>query len=57
MWLNVNSLVDIKTGDFFNEHDVEMNKGWQNYVREGHKKLVQCSLLYIVLHNKELKVH
>ena len=28
-----------------------------NYVREGHKKQVQCSLLCIVLHKKKLKVH
>ena len=43
------SLVDIKTGDgfFFHERDVEMHKGWQNYVREGHKK---TSAVFIALH-------
>ena len=62
VWLNVNSLVYTKTGSvlFFHERDVEMYKVykcWQNYVREGHKKQVQCSLLCIVLHKKKLKVH
>ena len=50
----------LRLGRFFHERDVEMYKVykcWQNYVREGHKKQVQCSLLCIVLHKKKLKVH
>ena len=34
-----------------------MHKDWQKHVRKGHKKLAQYSLLCIVLHKKELKVH